>query len=385
MGFELQWLLLGLPIAFGLGWLASRWDLRQWRTEQSESPKAYFKGLNLLLNEQQDKAIDAFIEAVQQEPGTSDLHFALGNLFRRRGEYERAVRVHQHLLSRGDLSEDERQRAQHGLAQDYLKAGLLDRAEAALRSLEGTTFETDAKLALLSLYERGRDWHQAIEVAKQLEQRGTGSFDQRVAHYWCELALEADARQRPDEAEGALSQARAAAPSAARPLVIAGQRLQRLGQPEAALDVWAELLALQPATASLIAPDLARTAQGCGQTDAALPQLQSLYARAPSVKVLQALSLLTPDADARRELLLQHLRQHPSLTASLMVMQERLVQRRPLSDGEAEQMLTALSAAAKPMQRYRCAACGFEAQHFFWQCPGCQAWDSYPPQQLDDQ
>ena len=100
MGFDLQWLLLGLPLTFALGWLASRFDLRQWRREQKDSPKAYYKGLNLLLNEQHDKAIDAFIEAVQQDPDTSDLHFALGNLFRRRGEYERAVRVHEHLLHR---------------------------------------------------------------------------------------------------------------------------------------------------------------------------------------------------------------------------------------------------------------------------------------------
>ena len=91
MDFDLQWLLLGLPLAFGLGWLASRLDLRQWRREQTDAPKAYFKGLNLLLNEQQDKAIDVFIEAVQRDPDTLDLHFALGNLFRRRGEYERAV------------------------------------------------------------------------------------------------------------------------------------------------------------------------------------------------------------------------------------------------------------------------------------------------------
>src|SRR5882757_598111 len=118
MGFDFQWLLLGLPLTFALGWLASRLDLRQWRREQKDSPKAYYKGLSLLLNEQQDKAIDAFIEAVQSDPDTSELHFALGNLFRRRGEFERAVRVHQHLLGRGDLPAGERERAQHALAQD---------------------------------------------------------------------------------------------------------------------------------------------------------------------------------------------------------------------------------------------------------------------------
>src|SRR3954447_22440811 len=135
MDFDLQWLLWGLPLAFVLGWLASRFDFRQWKREQSDSPKAYFKGLNLLLNEQQDKAIDAFIEAVQHDPDTSDLHFALGNLFRRRGEYERAVRVHQHLLQRGDLPAAERDRAQYAMAQDYMKAGLFDRAEDAWKAL----------------------------------------------------------------------------------------------------------------------------------------------------------------------------------------------------------------------------------------------------------
>jgi tetratricopeptide (TPR) repeat protein len=112
-------------------------------------PKAYFKGLNLLLNEQHDKAIDAFIEAVQQDPDTSDLHFALGNLFRRRGEYERAVRVHEHLLKRADLPPLDRERAQHALAQDFMKAGLFDRAEEAFKALDGTVFDTEARLALL--------------------------------------------------------------------------------------------------------------------------------------------------------------------------------------------------------------------------------------------
>jgi hypothetical protein len=121
--FDLQWLLLGLPLAFALGWIASRVDLRQWRRDERAQPTAYFKGLNYLLNEQPDRAIDAFIEAVQNDPNTTELHFALGNLFRRRGEFERAVRVHQHLLQRADLPAAERDRAQHALAQDYTKAG----------------------------------------------------------------------------------------------------------------------------------------------------------------------------------------------------------------------------------------------------------------------
>ena len=188
MDFDLSWILLGLPLAFVLGWVASRLDLRQLRIENRQAPKAYFKGLNFLLNEQQDQAIDAFIEAVQNDPDTSELHFALGNLFRRRGEYERAVRVHEHLLSRGDLSLADRQRAQHALALDYLKAGLLDRAEEALLKLEGTPFEAQARLALLANYERSRDWPHAAQIAQKLEHADQGSFHGRLAHYLCEQA-----------------------------------------------------------------------------------------------------------------------------------------------------------------------------------------------------
>src|SRR5689334_2761946 len=195
MDFDFQWLLLGLPLFFILGWLGSRLDLRQLKRERRDSPKAYYKGLSLLLNEQQDKAIDAFIEAVQNDPDTSELHFALGNLFRRRGEYERAVRVHEHLLSRGDLSNEERHRAQHALALDFLKAGLLDRAENALRQLEGTAYEGQALLALLAIYERSRDWPQASEIARKLDALGQGNFGGRVAHYLCEQAAGREAKE----------------------------------------------------------------------------------------------------------------------------------------------------------------------------------------------
>ena len=176
MNFDLSWILLGLPLAFVLGWLASRFDLRQLRLENRQAPKAYFKGLNFLLNDQQDKAIDAFVEAVQSDPDTSELHFALGNLFRRRGEYDRAVRVHEHLLSRGDLSQSESERAQHALALDFLKAGLLDRAEDALRKLNNTPYEAQSLLSLLAIYERSRDWEHASEIAKKLQTAGHGTL-----------------------------------------------------------------------------------------------------------------------------------------------------------------------------------------------------------------
>ena len=378
MDFDFQWLLLGLPVAFALGWLASRLDVRQWQREEHESPRAYYKGLNLLLNEQQDKAIDAFIEAVRHDPDTSDLHFALGNLFRRRGEYERAVRVHQHLLDRGDLAAVERERAQHALAQDFMKAGLFDRAEQAFRALEGTPFDTEARLALLSLYERSRDWRNAADVAAQLEKRGAGSFATRIAHHWCELALEADAKQHADEADDALRRAREAAPQAPRPRIIAAQLLARRGNERGAVEAFGELMAANPASFNLAARDYAASARTCGEAPAARARLQALYEHAPSLELLQALNALDDDAASREQRLAAHLQAQPTLSAA----QELL----KLQGGDAttQALRDAVGRAARPLQRYRCAACGFEAQHYFWQCPGCLSWDSYPPQRLED-
>src|SRR5690349_22190837 len=127
--FEYWWL-LGLPLFFGLGWMAARVDIRQIVTESRALPRSYFKGLNFLLNEQPDKAIEAFIEVVKVDPETVELHFALGSLFRRRGETERAIRMHKNLLERSDLGEEQRLHAMVELGEDYLKAGLLDRAGA---------------------------------------------------------------------------------------------------------------------------------------------------------------------------------------------------------------------------------------------------------------
>jgi lipopolysaccharide biosynthesis regulator YciM len=384
MDLELQWLLLGLPLAFALGWLASRFDLRQVKREQRETPQAYFKGLVLLLNEQQDKAIDAFIEAVQQDPNSTDLHFALGNLFRRRGEYERAVRVHEHLLQRADLPLALRERAQDALAQDFMKAGLFDRAEQAYRSLAGSRFDTDARLALISLYERSRDWRAAIEVARELERSGTASFASRIAHYWCEIAEEADARHQAAASAEALQQARLAAPTAARPLVLAGRRLARMGEHSAAMQAFSELGVAHPASFKLVALDHAASAISCGQQAIAREQLETHYRRNASTELLAAIALLDADPTRQRLRLRAHLREQPTLSAAQQLLSLGAIGGVALDAADAQSLSDAIGRAARPLHRYRCAACGFDAQHYFWQCPGCMAWDSYPPQRLED-
>jgi lipopolysaccharide biosynthesis regulator YciM len=390
MDFEYQWLLLGLPLFFILGWLGSRFDLRQMRRETRESPKAYYKGLSLLLNEQQDKAIDAFIETVQNDPDTTELHFALGNLFRRRGEFERSVRVHQHLLVRADLPQAERERAQHALAQDFVKAGLFDRAEAAYKALEGTAYHTEARLALLNLYERSRDWRAAIDTAQQLETAGTGSFARRISHYWCELAQAAEDQHHPDEAERALQQALKADPSSARPLVMQGQRLARAGKPTEAFDAWSELRQRDPSAFTLVASDYAAAAIAAGRGADAKATLEKLLADAPRLDFLSAWAKLEADQDVVANRYREMLHAQPTLSAAREVLQQPAIAASakavgPLAERSLADVRTAVTRAAKPLQRYRCAACGFEAQRHFWQCPGCLSWDSYPALRIEEQ
>ncbi len=385
MEFDLSWLLIGLPVAFGLGWLASRLDLRQLKRERDDSPRTYFKGLNLLLNEQQDQAIDAFIQAVQNDPDTTELHFALGNLFRRRGEFGRAVRVHQHLLERADLKAAERERAQLALAQDFMKAGLFDRAEAAWTALVGSSYDGEAQLALLSLYERSRGWQQAAQVARRLEGRGLGHFAARIAHYECELALEADAAGRPDEAAAALARAQEAAPTSPRPWVLAGQRLRRLGDHAGALRAWDTLRTRHGGDFLLVAGDYAESALAAGEAESARKVLAEALARMPALELVQALERLDADRPAteRAPRLLEHLRAHPSLAAARLLLQFPPAELGPLEPEARGAVNDAVAQAARPLERYRCASCGFEARQHFWQCPGCLAWDSFSPQRQD--
>ena len=380
MDFDFTWLLLGFPIIFTLGWLASRVDIRQLRIENRQAPKAYFRGLNFLLNEQQDQAIDAFIEAVQNDPDTSELHFALGNLFRRRGEYERAVRVHEHLMSRGDLAQPERDRAQHALALDFLKAGLLDRAEIALRKLENTDYQEEARLALLSIYERSSDWQHASDIASKLDSANHGSFSRRQAHYLCEQASVYVAAANFKKALDTLEEACYLAPALARPLIDLAKLHYQQGQHQAAFEAMLQLEKSAPQALPLASNLLVNIAQNEALTPLVIELLKSNYTQTPSVDVLEAIVQLDKDPKAARQWYIKHLARETSLVAaSRWILGEKL---------ETEQnyklLQSTLDRAIKPLMRYRCAACGFEATQHFWHCPGCQAWDSYPARRIEE-
>jgi lipopolysaccharide biosynthesis regulator YciM len=383
MDFDFSWILLGMPIAFTLGWLASRADLRQLKIENRQAPKAYFRGLNFLLNEQQDQAIDAFIEAVQNDPETSELHFALGNLFRRRGEYERAVRVHEHLLQRGDLPQLDRDRAQHALALDYLKAGLLDRAETALRKLESTSYEEEAHLALLSIYERSRDWKHATDIASKLNSAGQASFTGRQAHYLCEQASAFVATGDLVQAMRLLELACSTAPSSARPLLELATLQTQHKQLRTALDTLIKLEKAATQALPLAAGLLVTIAQNEVLYLQVTALLKAHYKQTPSVDVMNAIAQLEKDPAVSRQRFIQHLESETSLVAAA----RWVAGEKPSNSAEEHNhqlVQRALDQAIKPLMRYRCAACGFEATQHFWHCPGCQAWDSYPARRIEE-
>lgn len=393
MNFDLSWILLGLPLAFALGWLASRMDVRQMRLENRQAPKAYFKGLNFLLNEQQDQAIDAFIEAMQNDPDTAELHFALGNLFRRRGEYHRAVRIHEHLLQRADLSLADRQRAQHGLAQDYLKAGLLDRAEDALRRLEDTPYAASAHLALLGIYERARDWSQAAAIVQTMQAQGQGDFSARLSHYLCEQAQAHVQQGQLAQAQEMLEQALVSAPQAPRPRLDAARVYYRLEKVDAAWSQLEQLAQHAPQALPLALPLLLEIAQASGREGQAVALLRQRYAQAPALDVLLALVQLQADPDGTGSArctpesaaaggqvwMLRHLEHEPSL-----IVAQQWLSQQPTGLQVPMPVAQALEHAARPLMRYRCAACGFEARQHFWHCPGCQSWDSYPARRIEE-
>jgi len=284
--------------------------------------------------------------------------------------------LHEHLLSRADLSRTDRQRAQHALALDYLKAGLLDRAEEALRKLEGSAHEGQALLALLAIYERTRDWAQAAEIAAKLEAAGQGDFSGRRAHYLCEQASAA----APEAAEDLLRQAMRLAPTAARPGIDLAALQRRSGDPGGAFDTLAQLSRAAPLAMGLIARPLADAGAAAGRQAQALDLLKNSYAAASSLDVLEAIVSLERDTESARQWYLRHLEREPSLVAASKWMAgEQLLQQQV-----QPQVQRALDHAARPLTRYRCAACGFEAKQHFWQCPGCQAWDSYPARRVEE-
>ena len=414
MDFETWWLIF-VPLVFALGWIAARVDIRQMLSETRTLPKSYFKGLNFLLNEQPDRAIDAFVEVAKLDPETTELHFALGSLFRRRGEMERAIRVHQSLLSRADLPLADRETAQHELAQDFLKAGMLDRAEHAFEQVLDTRFAVPAVRALIRIYESEHDWDRAIDAVKRLRALVDEPVPQLV-HYQCERAIAALSAREPDLAQAqlaldaadhaadALAQSKADTASRARIAIIRARMAKIQGNHQNERAYLESVLGMAPDHAGLVADDIIECYRRQGSSDQGLSLLLDHYQQHPSLDLfnvvfreLRAQQGYQPAWAFAR----QALRVRPSLLGL-----DRLIEAELASREAADQSAPAAGAAAllgdvtdtsdlsllrslihkhtQRLDRYACRVCGFEARHFYWQCPGCNSWETYEPRRLEE-
>ena len=384
-----QWWLLAIAGAFALGWIVARVDLRALLTESRTLPRSYFEGLNFLLSEQPDRAIDAFIEVVKLDPETIELHFALGSLFRRRGETERAIRMHQNLLNRPDLPDDQRLHALFELGLDYLKAGLLDRAEETFRKIEGPLFGIDAQRHLLEIFEIEKEWTQAIATATALQQAGAGSNQVRIAQFHCEIAQVAINESRLDDARTALADALAVNRQNVRALIQLGDLAAQQKHDDEAIAHWKRVEQQNAPYVSLVGDRLVDAFTRLGRAEEGLRLLRSWLDANPSIDLLESVvraTRATQGPEAANEVARVELHRSPSLLALAQYLDTRGMLSLPTQEdrGDLEVVRDLLHHHTRRLGRYVCSTCGFKARQFYWQCPGCTNWETYPPRRTEE-
>lgn len=385
------WWLFVLPIVFGLGWIGARWDMRlEKREEEIErvaQQKSTFKGLNLLLNEEPDKAIDALVQIARLDPETTDLHFALGNLFRRRGETERAIRVHQHLALREDLPSRHRDHAAYELGRDFLRAGLLDRAESSLHQVSlHSKYAIPAKESLLEMYQVEKDWNKAIVASLELQELRGKPRSKELAHFHCELAQEALQRGDMPKAQDEISKAQEFVQRHPRAIILSGDCLVKEGRLSEAVEIWRGIASEHPSYLPLVADRWMKVHQELGQVDAGLQVLVDALSTQAGGELLDIVFKYVRELkglEASEKLMGEVMQHTPSLSAMYLRAQVRLAQAQEVGDTERAADLLASVALLKQrtntLARYTCTSCGFRARRFYWQCPGCNEWESYSP------
>ena len=381
------WWLLSLPLFFALGWLAARIDIRQLLSESRALPASYFKGLNFLLNEQPDKAIEAFIEVVKVDPQTIELHFALGSLFRRRGEVERAIRMHQNLVGRPDLAQGQKLAALFELAQDYFKAGLLDRAEELFLKLEGTAHAEESLKFLLEIYEQEKESRKAIEIAGKLETVTGRSHQKEVANFYCELAINEMMHTRPDAARPHLAEALAHHRLCVRANLLLGDIEISAGRPEAAIDAWKRIESQNPAYLALVAERLYNAYRQRGMIGEGINLLRGYLAKYPSLDLLNMVfqgTLESQGTEPAYRLVRDELRRTPTLLGLDKLLEAQLLEAPLERRRDLELIKELVNQHTRSLAMYKCDSCGFRARQYYWHCPACAAWETYSPRRTEE-
>ena len=386
MEFEFWWL-LAFPLFFSLGWMAARVDIKHLVSESRSLPRAYFKGLNFLLNEKPDEAIEAFIEVVKVDPETVELHFALGGLFRRRGETERAIRMHRNLVERGDLPPEQRVQALYELGQDFLKAGLLDRAEETFGKLRDSAYANNALGFLLEIYQQEKDWSKAIDTAREIEKHSGDVWQKEIANFYCELAAGELTHSRPEAALNFLEEALKANRKCVRASVILGQHLASQGEYAKAIEVWKRIEQQHPTYLALVAEPMIDAYRRLGGKAEGLTLIRGYLESYPSLNLLDVAFRATLEeegADVAYLLVRDELKRNPTLLGLDRLLEARLVTALPDQRHDIEMVKSLVQSHTQRLARYRCDNCGFKARQFYWHCPACSGWETYPPKRTEE-
>lgn len=385
---EIQlWWLLSLPVFFILGWVAARIDIKHLVRESRALPRSYFRGLNFLLNEQPDKAIEAFLEAAKVDTETIELHFALGSLFRRRGETDRAIRVHQNLVDRDGLSAEQRLHALSELGQDYLKAGLLDRAENIFLKLRGTIRDEDALHFLLEIYQQEKEWTKAIEIAAAMPGHVDHLWQKEMAEFHCELAAGELLHGRFAEAREQLEEALRVNRKCVRATLLQGDLAWSDNDAEGAIEAWKRVEGQSPAYLALVAGKLVEAHIRLGRAEQGLQLLRGYLERNPSLDLLDVVAQMTQQEsgpEAAYVLVRDELRRNPTLLGLNKLLEAQVTMAPPERRSDLELVRNLIHAHTRRVARYRCDNCGFKARQFHWRCPACGGWETYPPRRTEE-
>lgn len=378
-----DFLLLLLPVAAASGWFVASRRNNDSTAQLSKVPKDYLVGLNFLLNEQPDRALDVFIKMLEVDNDTVETHLALGSLFRRRGEVDRAIRIHQNLIARPHLNKQQRVHALLALGQDYMRAGVFDRAERIFLEVVESSEEISHSLRyLLDIYQQEKAWQKAIDTARKLEARVGDPMHVNIAHYYCELALLERTLNNLDQAKKYLRKAITTNKNCVRANLIFGDIELARKQYKAAIKILKQVEEQDPDYLTEAINPLITCYENLSQQRELLQYLKHCLEQYPRISLMVALvEQLQKHGEytIALEMITAYLKEHPSVRGLQYLIklqiqtegQESLDNLRILND------LTTCMLDNKPI--YRCEKCGFEAKKLDWLCPRCRTWNMIKP------
>ena len=374
----LLWLLL--PVAAASGWLAARRSVRpaEGSPNRRETDPAYFKGLNYLLNEEPDKAIDVFVQLLEVDGETVETHLALGSLFRRRGEVERAIRIHQNLIARPALTREQRAGALLELGIDYMRAGLFDRAENLFKELRDNKLHLKPALRNLRvIYEQERDWEACLAVTEEMQPLASEPLGPDRAHYYCELAREALDRRQPLQAESFLDKALLTDQQCTRAMHMQGAMAAERGDHREAVRCFMRAADADPDYLPELLPDIVEAHMRGGRVGELRAYLEQRMQRQPTAALELVLADLVREHEgdaAAVKYLSERLRSAPSLKGLLQLVELNA----KVPESRTPEVMAALGEHLRRLlhQRlqYQCTKCGFAAKVLHWHCPSCRSW-----------